>query len=392
MFMIAVFAILWVVPVLAQESTSPTTGWTVSLYEQTIGKVTRVAPTGEVTAEYSLPMPAEFDTYNYDVAIDDAGSHIAYIVSQVGDASDPVQKSQLVIYDTAASTISGTYDLNPAVIREGINTASISLAFNDAGTRVFMGYYTPVEGAENEWTQEFVVLDTATGQVVNTLTGDMVAGVGANAVAPYRPKVLAFEGDTVTTLLYPIFQQMGADNVVFNWNVASNEVTAGAPDLTNATDFAPASREALVLTYDSEVDALAEGETRVEGMLIPANTVSLLNLDTGASTPIFAQDVSLISAKFVQNGERILLFADAGARGILIERDGTVVTEFQNLPGDMMTSGTQDGFIYADPNQAQTLIAVRTATGDFTPQTLYTPVVPFNMLTVQDYQMPEMGG
>lgn len=392
MIVLALLALMAVFPAAAQESTTTASDWTISLYEQTIGKVTRVSPAGEVVAEYSLPLPAKFDTYNYDVAVTPSGDYIAYIVSKVGDGSNPVQDSSLVVYDTAANKISATYDLNPDVIREGINTASYSLRFNDEGTRVFTGYYVPVEGADNEWTQEFVALDVATGEVVNTLTGDMLADAGANPTAPYTPKIIRFEGDVATVLLYPIFQQMSPGNVVFNWNVATNEVRAAPADLTGATDYFAGTNEALLLTYDPEIDALAEGETRVEGMLVPANTVSLYNMDTGEITPVFSQDVSIVSARFVQNGERILLFADAGARGILIERDGTVVSEFPNLPGDTFTSSVPEGFIYVDPQPGQMISIVRTVDGDFTPQTVYTPQGPFNMLTVQAFDIPEMGG
>jgi hypothetical protein len=389
---IALLVMLSILPAAAQENAQTSTTWSFSLYEQTVGKVTQVSSNGQVAAEYVLPLPEDFDTYNYDAVMSETGQYIAYVVSEVGDGSDPVQSSRVMVYDTTSGEITATYDLNPGVIREGINVASTSLTFDNTGTRLFVGYYVPVADADNEWTQEFVVLDVVSGEVVNTLTGDMVASAGAVANAPYRPKVISFVGDAVTVLLYPIFQQMSPDNVVFTWNTATNEVAEAPAELTTATDYAAATGETLVLSYDESIDALAEGETRVEGMLIPANTVQLYNMETGETTPVFAQDISIISAEFVQNDERILVFADAGARGILLERDGTVVTEFQNLPGDMLTSGVPAGFIYADPQQSQTIMSVRTFEGDFTPQVLYTPQGPFNMLAVQEGRLPDMGG
>lgn len=384
--------LLWIFPAAAQDEAVPSNTWTISLYEQTTGRVTQISSSGAVVAEVALPMPEGFDTYNYDVAIAESGSYIAYIVSDVGDGSNPVQPSQLVVYDTATQSMTAAYDLNAAVIRGGINAASSSLAFDRTGTRVVTGYYVPVADVDNQWMMEFVALDVATGEVVNTLTGDRLAGAGVSASAPYRARVIAFDGDHATLLLYPIFQQMSPENVVFNWNVATGEVTDVPAALRNATDHLPLTGEVLLLTYDVSIDTPAEGENQIEGMMIPPNTVQLYNLATGDNGTIFAQDISLISAKFVQNGERILLFADAGARGILIERDGTVLAEFPNLPGDILTSGVTGGFIYVDPQQGQAITSVTTFDGDFTPQVLYTPQHPFNLLTVQDAPLPDMGG
>src|SRR5688572_33425680 len=113
---IALLVMVSILPVAAQENTTTASNWTFSLYEQTIGKVTQISATGEVIAEYALPLPEEFDTYNYDAVVAGSGQYIAYVVSEVGDGSDPVQQSRLVVYDTAANSIAANYDLNADVI------------------------------------------------------------------------------------------------------------------------------------------------------------------------------------------------------------------------------------------------------------------------------------
>src|SRR5690606_20211658 len=130
-------------------------------------------------------------------------------------------------------------------------------------------------------------------------------------------------------------------------------------------------------------DALTEGETRFDGALLPPNTIQIFNPVTGAAETLFAEDANLISAKWVQNGERILAVADSGARGILLDRNGSVLQEFTDLPGMTFTFGTPEGFIYANPMQPGTLVSVLTRTENFTPVPFYTSPSPYNALSVQ---------
>jgi hypothetical protein len=113
---------------------------------------------------------------------------------------------------------------------------------------------------------------------------------------------------------------------------------------------------------------------------------------TGESQTIYADDVSLYTAKFVQNGERILVFADAGARVILFERDGTALQEFTNMPGDTLVFGTPEGFVYAAPqagnaSAATTIVAATTLGDTIATADLYVSPSSFNEMAVQDYQV-----
>lgn len=375
-------AALLAVPAFAQDTTVPAQGeWTVSLYDQMTGTVTRVAPDGTAVGEVTLPITEGFDFLNYNLAISPSGERLAYLVSQVGDGTNPVQPSELVIYDANAQTVGATVDLNTNINREGINAAGTSLQFSADGSRLVYGTYIPVEG--NSYTLELTAVDATTGQVLNTLRGDALASVGVTANAAYYSEVISFEGDTATLVLHPVFIAQDTLPIAVQWNVVTNEVTAAPEELVNVTDYSPVTDEAILLTYDQSVDTLAEGETRADGALLPPNTIQLFDPVTGAAQTLFSEDANLISAKFVQNGERILAVADSGARGILLDRNGSVLQEFTDLPGMTFTFGTPEGFIYADPMQPGTLVSVLTETEDFTPVPFYTSPSPYNALSVQ---------
>jgi hypothetical protein len=295
--------------------------WTVSVYDQMTGSVTRISPTGEVVGEVNLPMPEGFDFLNYAVANSPTGNEIAYIVSQVGDGTNPVQPSQLVIYDVAAQSIIGTYDLDAQVTREGINAAGTSLRFSADGARLLTGYYVPT--GETTSRVELAVLDVATGELVNVIGTDELTAAGANADSTYFTEVIAFQGDAATLLMRPVFAIEELQPVAVNWNVATNEVRPAPQELIHTADYLPTTNEAVLLTYDANIDTLAEGEVMGEAMAVPANTVQLFDLNSGTAQTIYTDpDTNLLDAMFVQNGERILIFAGSGIQGDLIERDG----------------------------------------------------------------------
>lgn len=374
-------AMLLAIPAFAQDTAVPAQGeWTVSLFDQTTGTVTRVAPTGAAVGEVTLPVTEGFDFLNYNLAISPSGDRLAYLVSQMGDGMNPVQPSELVIYDANAQSVAATVDLNANITREGINAAGTSLHFSADGSRVMFGTYIPVEG---RYTLEFTALDAATGQMINTLRGDAIASLGVTANSAYYTQVIAFEGDMAMLVLHPVFIAQDVQPVAVQWNVVTNEVAAAPDELVNVTDYNPATDEAILLTYDQMVDTLAEGEIRADGFFLPPNTIQIFDPVTGAAQTLFAEDSNLISAKFVQNGERILAVADSGARGILLDRNGSVLREFTDLPGMTFTFGTPEGFIYADPMQPGTLVSVLTGTEDYTPVPFYTSPSPYNSLTVQ---------
>ncbi|HEX2618920.1 MAG TPA: hypothetical protein VHL11_02205, partial [Phototrophicaceae bacterium] len=230
--------------VFAQDATTES-AWTVSLYDHTTGTITRLDSTGNVIDSFVLPVSEGYDFYNYDVVTSPQGNYLAYIVSQVGDGSNPVQPSELIVYDSITNTITGTYDLNPTAIREGVNAASSSLHFSDDGQRVVASYYIPVGAGES--TMQFVVLDTATGEVVATMTGDQMSFMDVDVSnTAYTTQVIAFHGQLITMLLRPVFVAENLQSVVVTWNLDTGEVLPAASDLIGAVDYFPARSEVLL--------------------------------------------------------------------------------------------------------------------------------------------------
>jgi hypothetical protein len=244
-----------------------------------------------------------------------------------------------------------------------------------------VAYYTPVD--ENTYTNQIFALDVTSGHVAQTLSADAATAVGIQADAPYRTSVLDFPGETAALVLQPVF--VGMDNlqpVAANWNLGTGEAAAIAPDLINAVDYLPASGEALILTYGAAPDATLDPNAAMT-MERVYNAVELFN---GGAEIIYTAD-AVNGARFVQNGERILVFSNF-SEATLIERDGTVLNTFTVPGGAFSISSTPDGFVFYDPQTAGDLTFITTADNSFTETPISTAGVTFSAVTVQDYQMP----
>src|SRR4051812_12179249 len=154
-----------IVPAFAQEATQPPpsgAAWTVSLYDQRTGTVTRLAPTGEMISQFSLSLPEGFDIYSYAIATSPLGNMIAYIVSQLGDGSSRIQPARLVVYNASTEMIEASVDLKQGTTQESINDAGDALRFSADGSRVLTAYYVQL-GDTDQYTMEAVALDVTSG-------------------------------------------------------------------------------------------------------------------------------------------------------------------------------------------------------------------------------------
>src|SRR5262245_10667980 len=99
LLLLAIGILIEILPTVAQNPNPPFPGaaWTLSLYNQPTGTIKRVSPVGEEKSDLTLPIPEGFDFYNYSVAISPSNEMAAYLVSQVGDGSNPVQPSKLLV-------------------------------------------------------------------------------------------------------------------------------------------------------------------------------------------------------------------------------------------------------------------------------------------------------
>lgn len=368
-------ATLAVIPASAQDA-----AWTVSLYDQASGTVTRLAPGGETVDQFTLPMPEGFDAYSYAVATAPLGDRIAYVVEQVGDGSVTTPPSRLVVYDTNADAILSSIDLAEGINQEGFNAASDSLTFSADGSQVLTAYYVPL--GDDKYRMETVVLDLASGQVAHALSTDALAASGMQTEAPYRTTVLDFPGETAALVMQPVFVGMDLSPVALNWNLTTGEAAPIAPDLVNAVDYLPATGEALILTYGADPNATIDPNAPVTMERI-FNAVELFS---SGDAQIIYQAETVNFARFVQNGERILVFTNF-LNATLIERDGTELHSFTIPGGASSVSSTPDGFVFYDPQTAGGLTFVTTRNDSFTETPVATEGVTFSTISVQDYQM-----
>jgi hypothetical protein len=371
----ALLAALAVIPASAQDAT-----WTVSLYDQASGTVTRLAPSGETVDQFTLPMPDGFDSYSYAVATSPLGDKIAYVVEQVGDGAVTTPPSRLVVYDTNADSVVASIDLAEGTNQEGFNAASDSLTFSADGSQVLTSYYVPL--GDDKYSLETVVLDVATGQVAHALSADTLAASGVQTDASYRTTVLDFPGETAALVMQPVFVDMDLSPAALNWNLTTGEAAPIAPDLVNALDYLPATGEALILTYGADPNATIDPNAPITMERI-FNAVELFS--SGDAQIIYRAD-TVNFARFVQNGERILVFTNF-LNATLIERDGTELHSFTIPGGANSVASTPDGFVYYDPQTAGGLTFVTTADGSFTETPVSTEGMTFSTISVQDYQM-----
>jgi hypothetical protein len=370
-------ALLAMVPAFAQEG-----GWTVSLYDQASGTVTRLSATGETVDQFTLPLPEGFDSYSYAIATSPLGDKIAYVVEQVGDGSVTTPPSRLVVYDPNADTIVASADLKQGINQEGFNAASDSLTFNADGSQVLSAYDVPVSPEANTYSLETIVLDVASGQVANMLSVDALAAAGVQTDAAYRTTVLGFPGETAALVLQPVFVDMDLQPVAVNWNLGTGEAAPIAPDLVNAVDYLPATGEALILIISADPNATLDPNAPLT-MEHMYNAVELFS--SGDAQIIYRAD-TVYDAQFVQNGERILVFTRFD-EATLINRDGTELQTFTIPGGAGSVASTPDGFAYYDPQSASGLTVVTTADDSFTVTPISTDGITFSSISVQDYQM-----
>lgn len=382
-YLLLLLLALLVVPAWAQDTPLPAeNAWTVSLYDQATGTVTRVAPGGDVVSEFVLPIPETFDTHSWDIATSLRGNFVAYVVSQVGDGQGATFPSQLIVYDVVNMSMAVNYDLMEGTTQESINAAAGSLAFNNEGTLLFTSYYVPTDESAQSYTMELTALDLTTGQVFNTLGNDALAAAGANEGSAYHVEVIAFMNNVATLLLSPVFVAEQLPPLALSWDVATNELTPASSELTDARDYFAPSAEVLLLTYDESLGTPVE---QGEGVPAPANTVKIMNLTSGDIQTVYISESNLIDAMFVQNGERILVFTDPDATAVLIERDGTVAQELPDVPLSSNLHGSPEGIVYADPQSASAITGVTTSGDSFAAASLFTPAAAYTSISVQDY-------
>lgn len=339
--------------------------WSAWLYDQEQGAFIEVSPAGETLQQIDVPRSSGYDWYSFYAAASPDGQAVAYGEAAASDNNRLI--GQILIYDVNEDRMLVTYPLTPSpeVITtdtELFNAATQSLTFDDSGDRVAFGYayrFDPADTNRYQW--QIVVLDISQPAPAPSYTlrsEDASAALGTQADALYYITNLQFSGSVVQFTLLPVFIHQNLSPVTAHWNTQTGglEVLDVEP-ITAVNDEVEGMRLSLIPASDAG--------SGMGGTIYHA--VALIDTASGQETTLLetSADGSVMSAKFVQNAERVAAFAIEDASGVIelviLDLEGNIVRSF----GDMAYSelwGTPDGFLYRDAD-TQSLISVNLREG-----------------------------
>jgi hypothetical protein len=261
------------------------------------GHMTLVDSAGTALREAALPLPEGY-TLNSRAAVSVSGRWLAYVVERE-------QARRLMLYDSAAQTLSASYEVNAAIAH---SLTMLGAGFNAEETAFALGYQTP-----DGW--QIDIISLVDGQIVHTLKGEPSAPV---SIYDYRDAAVHYA-----------LNEQG-----YAWGTLGQSV---APDVIYASpyfDRLESTGEVLAAAWDSRLPQMGPGQPNALHVYDPLLRVRF---------PVIAVTGY---PRFVQNGARILLqTADAWQ---LLERDGTLVGTLPTDPLFTITSvcGSDIGVLY----------------------------------------------
>ena len=183
------------------------------------------------------------------------------------------------------------------------------------------------------------------------------------------------------TFLSVFYAAGGADTYpAYRWNIDTGAVTTDDVYRSLVSDTLVATGEVIAPGYDENLPAV---EFPVDAGPIPRNnTLQAYDPDdSGRHTFYNDAEISLVLARFIQNGERILTGGFDPARDYAItwrvlERDGRVLYNFQPADNINTIFSTPDGLAYIDQAQPYTLVHLTTRDDSFQSQTVWTAPTP----------------
>lgn len=349
---------LWLAIVCAVWAALPlhaqNTEWTAWLYARESGRLAQVNAAGMLLQSFQLPLVLDHDTYSYNVAVSRGGERIAYTVY-----SSSLASTYLLLYDVPSGSVRATYGAG-RIIGDSIDFNGTPNAFNENDTAFAYGYR--IEGGA--W--EIRVIDALSGQNLFTLNA---------AAVPIPPDPLTI----------PVVQQYNAADIIFAlvssgegppqypvyvWNTVLGTVRPAVGFSTLSGDIFALTGEALSPLQDERL------RSQLANFPIPyqVNSVQIYDPLTGGMFPFFSQaDLQINSARFVENGNRVLINAFDVTQTTptdprfwaLVERDGRLTTTFQALPKDAAgVFGVADGFIFTDDSAGFTRLSAMQTQGD----------------------------
>ncbi|MCU0512195.1 MAG: SH3 domain-containing protein [Anaerolineae bacterium] len=300
--------------------------WQAWLYDPANGSLALVDGTGGILGQATLPLPAGYDFYPYEVAIAASGRRVAYILSSA-------EAQELIVYDPRPGfrDVRLRYPL-PPLFAEGMGLeGDDSYLFNAGDTALAIGYSL----REGGW--HIPIIDLNSGLATLILRGGAGPAAELPAATGITPVIRFFDGGQVVFTLVQAgdLGQPGAERGSYTWDISAGRVTATPAYASLDSDtFGPTGETVSVATD-------ADG--------------SRLMIATGpavAPQPLLAApEQRLFFPRFVQNGAALLVGAyDADGRPSfrLIGRDGQVYGTWATGAAAIIGSlrGTATGFAY----------------------------------------------
>lgn len=316
--------LIWTAALGAQDASR----WTAWLYAPQTGAVYQVAASGALLDAQTLPLPADYELYPYDIALSPDGQIAAYVVS---DAQ--FQARQWVIYDLAERRILHTPRLD--ISAESSSTGSArAQSFDSSGERLAFGY-----GSARGTAWQLDIYDLGSGELLHNLnsTSPLLDGV-LTPVVNSHPLVLHYADPHVDFAL--VAGGGEASFAVYRWDAAAQTVRAFPAYRSRDFDsFAPTGEI---------VSAYADPALPGTGV----NTLAASAPDHSIPTPFYTlADRALRSPRFVHNGAQVLVQGIGGEDGwLLLGRGGTVRGIWTpNTPIENVV-GTADGWLFTAAN------------------------------------------
>lgn len=331
--------------------------WSVWVYDASQGRAIQVDNTGVTLEDIILPVPAPYNDYSLSqtVAISPDGRRVAYAVS--GITSDNAPISSFLVYDTSLDRLSFTYDTPRYAIANSLIFSRV--AWNNTGNIVAFAYATGDTLETQTW--RIVVLNAVDGRIISELDDSSPFFASqANTLAPYLLPILQFYGEATLGFNLIPYQtaQFTSDLFSYEWDIVTGRIiqTNRAPRITGDT---------LQQTGET-ITPIVDERTNYDATYMPyTNALHIYRPEIGARSPFFAtQTYDIFSAKFVQNGQQVLVYTEdllsLERTHLLVNRIGVLrgLPSINAINNTMI--GTPDGFAYVIDNVTPFLIALDT--------------------------------
>jgi len=363
--------ILGVLGVIGTVSAQDAAQWSTWLYDGEAGQAVQIAANGERLQDVALPVPAEYVPgtirYSRALSVNNAGTRLAYRID--GRDANGAPLSTFIVYDVRQSAAIMTY--NPPFAHQS-DTLSVDLnpaLFNQRGSAVAYAHQTFIDDGtgNNAFSMQWriVVLDIETGQTLFELddrTPAMQSALGGSA-GTHIPIVQHYEGANLDFTLLPAGSELQAINPSFRWDVLIGRVFATSAYPNVRGDSLLPTGEVVLPVVDERV------ANQLAAQAFQINALHVFRPEIGGRAPFVAgENLDILNAFFIQNGERILfqsfnLIEGGNPDAILwrmAERDGTTLAFAQLAPIENQIVGTPDGFVYVLDASAPLLVEVRT--------------------------------